>query len=86
MMYRGTVSAVTKDEIVLTKATKERCVTHRAPILGDVPYIGPFFSRTTSTSEEAGRVQVPIAKVTWLDVRADKAPPDGIERIGREFR
>ena len=66
--FSGTVSEVTKDEVVLINATEEKGHLRIVPILGDAPLIGAFFRYVAMEREKAGTVRIPVAKVAAIEV------------------
>jgi hypothetical protein len=68
-LYRGVISRATKDDVVLTNATKERWVEHRVPILGETPILGRFFRYcTTAEPQDVGFVRIATANVVSIEI------------------
>jgi hypothetical protein len=87
--FSGTVSEVTKNEIVLINAAKERWVERRTPILWQIPYVGWFFKNVRIEREEVGTVRVSIAEVSMIEVYGVDDFQHGsnaIVRMGVDFR
>lgn len=85
--YAGTVKEITPEEVVLVSISEGR-IEQAIPILGRLPIIGRFFTKTSIGREETTH-RIPIAKIAVIEVRgaADgNGAARGCERIGVEFR
>lgn len=62
----GTIEEVTKDEIVVSRLSEGRN-EYRTPILGYIPYLGKFFTKTTIARNKTTS-RIPVERIARIKI------------------